>query len=380
MIRVRELLQLEPFEEFELISGAEGLDRTVTSFAVLDYEIESGDFSEFIRGEFVISSLLLVRELADKAAGAVEKLVKRGISALAVRVFDQSEVPREIRALADAAQIPLFAFKKAYVNDIFVCANNYARARERSEFAARKLDELLGVPRGGSSPAALIRDLDPQLLPFCTAAFCLSPQEDAGSSLRLRLMERYSSAEPSYRQAFFPYAGGVLFLVSADDREGAAVPDAFVEQSFREIGFEMQKCRVGVGSTAGGYEEYALAIAEAVRAARLCRLSGKRLMRFEAAGAYRLILAVAEDRSARRFCAEAVGTIEEHDRANASELLGTLCEYVRRRGDVRSTAQALFQHPNTIRYRLKKAASLLGFTEDVYEQLFIVMSVYLLDR
>jgi hypothetical protein len=380
MIRVREFLQLEPFHEFELLAGGRGLDQSVTSFAVLDYEIDSGDYSAFINGEFVISSLLLMKELADKAAAAVRKLIERGISALAVRVFDNAAVPDEIRVLADEAGIPLFMFRKAYVNDIFIAANNYARARERSEYASRKLDELLGLPSGGSTPAAIVRGLDPLLLPCCTAAFCASAKDDSIGAATLLLMERYSASSPSGRRIFLPYAGGVLLLVSADEPEQTAVSEALAAQSFRDIGYDPAQCDIGIGSTASGYEEYGITVSEAIRASRACRVLEKNLLRFEDAGVYRYALAAAEDRSVARLCAKAAAIIQSYDQANSSELLDTLAEYVCRRGDVRSAARALYQHPNTIRYRLKKAASLLGMTGDVYEQLFMMMNVYLLNR
>lgn len=380
MIRVSEFLQLEPFKEFELLSGEQGLNNPVTSFAVLDYEIDSGDYSAFIDGEFVISSLLLVKELADKAAAAVRELIEKGISALAVRVFDQSGVPDEIKTMTTEAQIPLFIFRKAYVNDIFIAANTFVRARERSSYASKKLDELLGRPCGGSTPAAIVRGLDPLLLPCCTAAFSVSTRDDPAGAATLRLMERYCASGPFYRHVFLPYAGGVLLLVSADEPEKAYMTEAFAVQSFRDIGFDCEKCRIGIGSTVCGYEDYSLSVSEAMRAARACRMLDAPILRFENAGVYCYILAVAEDHSAQKFCAKAIGMIKNYDLANSAELIDTLAEYVRRRGDVRAAAQALFQHPNTIRYRLKKAASLLGLTGDIYEQLFILMNVYLLNK
>jgi len=47
MIRVRELLTLEPLAEFELRAGAGGLDNMLTNVTILDYETDSMDFSAF---------------------------------------------------------------------------------------------------------------------------------------------------------------------------------------------------------------------------------------------------------------------------------------------------------------------------------------------
>lgn len=380
MIRVRELLQLDAFAEFELIAGVAGLDRSVTSFAVLDYEIEYGDFSAFIQGEFVLSSLLLMHGLADRAMNAVERLIGRGVAAIAVRVFDEAEVPHEMIDLCEQNDTALFVFRKAYVNDIFIAADNYARTREKHELAARKLSELLCRPGTGTSPASLIREIDPMLLPCCTAAFALCTAEGGEASQKpamQRLMERYSGAFGQCRRLFLPYENGVLLIISASEHKDAAAAAEAVQTSFADIGLVRASYSVGVGSTASGYEEYALSIAEAMRAARAARILGRDIMKFADAGVYRYIAAAAEDPCAARLCRQAAGALAEYDRANSTELLVTLTEYVKRRGDVRAAAEALFQHPNTVRYRLRKAASLIGIEDDIYEQLFMMMSAYL---
>lgn len=380
MIRVRELLQLDAFSEFELIAGVAGLDRSVTSFAVLDYEIESGDFSAFIQGEFVLSSLLLMHGLADRAMDALERLIGRGIAALAVRVFDTAEVPREMTALCEESGTALFVFRKAYVNDIFIAADNYARTREKHELAARKLSELLCRPGTGTSPAALIRDIDPMLLPRCAAAFALCADKGGDASPKpamQRLMERYSGASGACRRVFLPYEDGVLLIVSAAEANDIPDDPEAMRRAFADIGLEKGRYALGTGSPASGYAEYPLSIAEAMRAARAALISDRDLLAFADAGVYRYIAAAADDPSAARLCRQAAGVLAEYDRANSAELLLTLTEYVRRRGDVRAAAEALFQHPNTVRYRLRKAASLIGIESDIYEQLFMMMSVYL---
>jgi len=50
----------------------------------------------------------------------------------------------------------------------------------------------------------------------------------------------------------------------------------------------------------------------------------------------------------------------DFDRDSNLELEETLLTYFACSGDLNSAAQRLFLHPNTLRYRLKKAAEILG--------------------
>ena len=50
--------------------------------------------------------------------------------------------------------------------------------------------------------------------------------------------------------------------------------------------------------------------------------------------------------------------LEEHDDAHGTELAATAEAVARAYGDLRLAAEALHQHPNTVRYRLRKAKDL----------------------
>ncbi|WP_019932828.1 CdaR family transcriptional regulator [Nocardia sp. BMG111209] len=59
-----------------------------------------------------------------------------------------------------------------------------------------------------------------------------------------------------------------------------------------------------------------------------------------------------------------VDLLEEHDRKYSARLRASLDAYLRRYGDVRSAAADLGIHPNTLRYRIRRAAELMGMDLD----------------
>ena len=52
--------------------------------------------------------------------------------------------------------------------------------------------------------------------------------------------------------------------------------------------------------------------------------------------------------------------LAEYDRLRSTALLSTLEEFLRRRGSISATAEALYVHPNTLRQRLRRIMELSG--------------------
>jgi len=57
---------------------------------------------------------------------------------------------------------------------------------------------------------------------------------------------------------------------------------------------------------------------------------------------------------------DAVLRVGDYDRQRKTALLRTLEEFLRRRGNISATSEALFVHPNTLRQRLRRIQELSG--------------------
>ena len=60
-------------------------------------------------------------------------------------------------------------------------------------------------------------------------------------------------------------------------------------------------------------------------------------------------------------------------------LLETVISYVKNNGDFAKTSEELFQHSNTVRYRIRKAEQLLGLPDfATAEEMALIIRCYLL--
>jgi DNA-binding PucR family transcriptional regulator len=102
--------------------------------------------------------------------------------------------------------------------------------------------------------------------------------------------------------------------------------------------------------------------AEALLAANVAEAQGTLLLAFEETGAYRILLpAMSEDPAElQRFHDETVAPLSAYDEQYDTELVRTLESFLEADGNVAKTAQKLFTHRHTIRYRLERVRELTG--------------------
>jgi len=87
-----------------------------------------------------------------------------------------------------------------------------------------------------------------------------------------------------------------------------------------------------------------------------------RVLAFEETGAYRLLLSAMSENPAelQRFYAETVEPLVAYDDQYATDLVATVEAFLDADGNVAGTAQRLFTHRHTIRYRLERVRELCG--------------------
>jgi sugar diacid utilization regulator len=102
--------------------------------------------------------------------------------------------------------------------------------------------------------------------------------------------------------------------------------------------------------------------AEALLAANVAEARGVTSLSFEETGAYRLLLPAMSDDPAElhRFYEETVAPLAAYDEQYETELVRTLESFLDADGNVARTAERLFTHRHTIRYRLERVKELSG--------------------
>jgi sugar diacid utilization regulator len=158
----------------------------------------------------------------------------------------------------------------------------------------------------------------------------------------------------------------VVVLVPSDD---AAAAERVAEGVLRELGASLPGHSFALGRSRFAADPADLPRAgnEALLAANVAEgdataEEGPRVMAFDDTGAYRLLLsAMSEDPAElQRFYAETIEPLVAYDEQYETDLVITVEAFLDADGNVAGTAQRLFTHRHTIRYRLERVRELSG--------------------
>jgi sugar diacid utilization regulator len=154
-------------------------------------------------------------------------------------------------------------------------------------------------------------------------------------------------------------AGEVVVLVPGDDSELARRVIGGVRREL-EAGLPAFALALGRSRVATDPADLYRAAAEALLAVNVAQAQGVLALNFEETGAYRLLLSSMTDNPAelRSFHEETVAPLLEYDEQYETELVRTLETFLDENGNVAQTAQRLFTHRHTIRYRLERVKEL----------------------
>jgi sugar diacid utilization regulator len=158
-------------------------------------------------------------------------------------------------------------------------------------------------------------------------------------------------------------AGEIVVVVpGADQALSRRVAESVLEElnaSLQGFGFALGRSRVATQPA-----ELSRAGAEALLAANVAEADGadRRLLAFEDTGAYRLLLPYMTDQpdELQRFYAETLEPLTAYDDQYETDLVQTLETFLDCDGNVAQTAQRLYTHRHTIRYRLERVRELSG--------------------
>jgi sugar diacid utilization regulator len=254
-----------------------------------------------------------------------------------------SEVER-VRMPERAAEEAVGAFLRAVLN---------RELADRDELLARAREVLVDLERGGSIVVAHAR-----------------PQVPVQEGWRVRVR---AAAERGARGASI---GAIAALSEREEIPGAEVlvlipgaDEATARRAAEGVHRELQSSLSGYALTVGHSRaatdplELSRAANEALLAANVAEGNGARpLLAFDETGAYRLLLSAMSENPAelQRFYSETVEPLVAYDEQYETELVRTVEAFLDADGNVAGTAQRLFTHRHTIRYRLERVRELSG--------------------
>ena len=327
MIHIKELFRLQNIHRLRLIAGQDGLERTVTKAVLFEYDPSRVQLPDFYRGDLVVTTLAYARGDAKLVVHSLQALMNQGIAGLMVKTAYFSELPQAVITLANRLGTPVFLFDDTYIEEVILQVTDLIRGKRHFAGFEQDVDALMRGDLTEEQTRERARRIDP-LGQSSYRIYAVSPKE------RMITLD-----DKLYALARF----GDLLTRAGVDRQSVVIGQS-----------DLREARAQMGAS----------LCEAVYAARAAKLCGKAELAAHELGLYAYLFPMSENPFVCDRCRRVLSAIREYDAQNHTNLEQTALVYVKENMEIAAAAKVLFQHPNTVRYRLSKIQRIIGMEDD----------------
>ena len=155
-----------------------------------------------------------------------------------------------------------------------------------------------------------------------------------------------------------------MLIVLLHEAESGLDGSEQIRTLLERAGVSTEGMRIGVSECKAEPEAFSAALNEAVYGARTAKLTKREIVCAKELGLYAYLFPMSENAFVCSQCRSQMKRIRDYDVQNRTSLEQTARVYVAERMEIGATAKALFQHPNTVRYRLTKIQKLMELEDD----------------
>lgn len=392
MLTVMELLSFPLFHNFRLASGYGGLYNQVSGTGIFEWESSYEVEKTFEQGEFVVTTLSLARSDVALAESSIRMLIDKKVSAIAIKDIYFRDISEELKAYSDARRVPVFFFSEIFFDDIIYTIKNTLLTQHRDFNRDEQVEFLLESNHTSEQKKRKAREINPFF--HSNIICCFSATKKNGQRQKELKAPQFNPEEAVY--SVIDYQQGVLVIytmkdaVSGKNIPGKAMGSSGAKEGILSIleermmsfldrsGLKKSLNGIGVSCPARGLENLGTAIQECLYANFSCRLNQADQLRFQDSGLDQILLPMLSNTWTKSYYGRLLSKLVDYDAQHGAKLMETLLEYVGNSGDMKLTAQKLFQHSNTIRYRIDKIRRLLSLNDDAaaFAQLYVFVRLH----
>lgn len=373
-ITVHEVLELEICSTFKVVAGKSGITNKIKKIGILDHETGTLVDDTFSEGQFILTTLFVIKDNISELHELVNKMIILGVSALAIRNVYFKDIPEDVKELANYNAFPIIIYSDVYFEDVFVKIFNAMKEKEEREDLALKIDTILSdnIDKPMIRKIALLINSNFKEINFVT--FVKNIENAKYPSLKLISNVENDSAD----NKIITYNSGYIIIHTFNKNDILDLKE-FATRRLERWGFNTEKNIIGISRIYKNLYDISNSIKESLYAYNYALSYEKNISCFQELGVNRLLLPLINNPWVNDYYEEMIGKLINYDTKNDTEYLETAIIFVENNGNIKATAIDLNQHNNTIRYRIEKIYKLLSINEENlinYEDLAIVIRIY----
>lgn len=373
-ISVKEALGLDCFKGVRVIAGESGLDRLIKRVSVFESPDLDGFDTVMGDGDFYISSMYAIKDDSRVQLDVLKVLVDTNSSGLCLIDLYMDDLSYEIKEFADRWFYPVLMISDLipYAEVITQIMNAIIKNKEETitEMTIRSLLQPNITKQQVYETATSINSR------FGSNVGALYLKVGDGENTDIKSLKK--SYKEKERWSFIKYDGGILVIISFDNHPKERI-NMQLDQVIEDIHYYFDDYRLGISRLHSGLDNLNICIREALLACEMGTARTDKIVYYNNLGVYRLLMLIKDEPELKRFHDEIIGPLKSYDRQNGTSLVKTAISYVDNDGDIAKTADSLYQHHNTVRYRIGRIREILDMKEmngSFFEKLSIAVKIH----
>ncbi|WP_027623153.1 PucR family transcriptional regulator [Clostridium lundense] len=374
-LTVQEALELDILKGFEVIAGKKGLSNEITNVAIWDYEIGDLIAKNFRRGDFALSTLVAIKDGLEELYEIVERMIEVGVSCLAIKNIYFNYIPDEVIKLGNEKNFPIMIFSDTFTEDVIVHVNKAINEKNEYKNLELKIDNILYDNLNDSSIKKIAHNININFKEKNVVAFCKKKNRKL-----INRKDFFDNDMEQHSSKVIPYKDGYIFINTFEELKRENINDVILRR-LRWCGFTEKEYVIGVSGLHEDLGNLNNSIQESLYAFKYSITYKKDIAFFKEIGINKIILPLIDSPWVLKYYNEVIEPLIMYDKNNETELLKTAVKYIENNGDIKATAKELFQHDNTIRYRIDKIDKIMSEkfkSEHFYEELAVAVRIYTL--
>lgn len=383
-VTINDVLELDIMKGFKVVAGKKGLSNEILATEILDFEFvqEGVDYRKnkiFEGDSIVLSSLLFAKDEPDLILDAVKRLMALNVKALAYKPVFFKKLPQEALDYADDNHFVILEFGyDEYFEDVIASIKELVEKDQAADLTETLFEEMLERKFTAEEAEAAKDKINPLLRPEILAV-CLR-LEGVGEE---RIREIIRKGRPDHRLSSKIFVGKCkdkLMVILSQDEQNLHRFRALMEDVKVAYGLGEETYIEGVSDICNINTGIDRMIQQAYWAEAVAEIEEESTKWYKDLGVYKLIISDIHSSSIAEYMESYLEPLFD-DSEKDQELLHTAIEYILAKGDSQKTAERLFCHKNTIRYRLGKIQEKLDPSvneREFYQNLAMAIKIYLL--
>lgn len=245
--------------------------------------------------------------------------------------------------------------------------------KQKNIILEMRISSLLESNLSNSDIHNTLKSINYSFLKYVTAIYCYS--ENINDSWNKNLIDLLSKNKATI---CLPFKNGLLLLITYNSISKSEL-NKMLDFYINHIKYNINDSIIGISDNYIPITSCKNAINQALISSSSYSISNEKIIKYNSLGIYSLLMCCKDLDEAKELYSNIMKPILDYDKANKSFLLETLISFVNHDGDYKKVSSELFQHENTIRYRILKVKSILNLDKsniEFYEKISIGVKLH----